>query len=101
MCTCQQDPAGIVVQTDDLSYLGVSPSIPRKVLASIFLQMSDSAVFNMSLLTCDVYSIIFSWQARVLRLFDPKVFRSFGMFWRGPPTPQWNMNEHEKWMRNE
>ena len=25
--------------------------------------MSDSAVFNMSLLTCDVYSMIFSWQA--------------------------------------
>ncbi|CAL1129973.1 unnamed protein product [Cladocopium goreaui] len=34
------------------------------VLASIFLQMSDSAVFNMSLLTCDVYSIIFSWQVQ-------------------------------------
>ena len=33
------------------------------MLVSIFLQISDAAVFNMSLLTCDVYSILFSWQA--------------------------------------
>jgi len=34
------------------------------VSVSVFLQMSDSAVFNMSLLTCDVYSMIFSWQVQ-------------------------------------
>ncbi|CAJ1361566.1 unnamed protein product [Effrenium voratum] len=34
------------------------------VLTSIFLQISDAAVFNMSLLTCDVYSILFSWQVQ-------------------------------------
>mmetsp|Transcript_56001 Transcript_56001/g.124919 ORF Transcript_56001/g.124919 Transcript_56001/m.124919 type:complete len:369 (+) Transcript_56001:52-1158(+) len=34
------------------------------MLVSIFLRMADAAVFNMSLLTCDVYSIIFSWQVQ-------------------------------------
>ena len=33
------------------------------MLVSIFLKMADAAVFNMSLLTCDLYSILFSWQA--------------------------------------
>ena len=33
------------------------------MLVSIFLKIADAAVFNMSLLTCDVYSILFSWQA--------------------------------------
>jgi len=34
------------------------------MLVSIFLQIADAAVFNMSLLTCDVYSILFSWQVQ-------------------------------------
>lgn len=34
------------------------------VMTSIFLQISDATVFNLSLLTSDVYSIIFSWQVQ-------------------------------------